>query len=72
MINVGIAEKKEVIRKNDFNFEELIRQYPGLTSRNESLFGINFDNQLDITPHLIANANAVYDPKRDKRRISQS
>ena len=67
------VEKPKTSKIREFNFEELIGQYPGLASRNtttESLFGIDFDEDSDIIPHIIASANAVYDPKRDGRKIS--
>jgi hypothetical protein len=50
----------------------LIGQYPGLDKDDElqSLFGIDYDSNLDITPHIIASAQAKYDPARDARKIT--
>lgn len=46
---------------------DIINQYPGLTG---SSFGINYNSSSSITPTIIANSQAQYNPARDSRQIT--
>lgn len=53
-----------------FNLTDLINRYPGLR-QNASAFNINYNSNSIITPQLIANAQATYNPARDSRPITE-
>ena len=53
-----------------FNLTDLINRYPGL-KQDGSAFSINYSANSIITPQLIANAQATYNPARDSKPITQ-
>lgn len=53
-----------------FNLTDLINRYPGL-KQGPSSFNIDYNANSIITPQLILNAQATYNPARDSKQITQ-
>ena len=69
----GITSNGSSNTENNFNINDLIDSYPGIQNTNQSSnnFGIDYSTNSIITPQIISNSQANYDPERDGNQITE-